>query len=381
MAADDSLGGEREEGSEAEAGSEERQAGAAEEEAVDGEGSGAEAEGEPSAEGDPEPEPEEAEPPRRRNPRAAIVVRDDTDAILAALILARDRRSLVSFRVVKQEGLVDFLKGPANDVPEDVDLLIVGFTAEPAPLGVIQTAELFRGRLQWFDHHEWPIEDIERLRDAIGRESILIEQGAGGPLSPVVKVCERRSRFTDKLVDLAAGRLSENDMEKWGYRVVGLVRKLAERTGDHRADLNPILSGKPSELPEPESVFADEAAWVSENRPRVVHFGEYQMVVLRVPPNLDSVEIGRRSRLLTGARLSLMSREDDDLVVLSCNDEKRHINTLGLVDQVSARLPWAEVASGGDRVGRLRIAELSQHPERLEVIVGEIVRKRSVLYG
>ena len=55
-----------------------------------------------------------------------------------------------------------------------------------------------------------------RLRAALGRDSIVIEEDASSPLGAVSEVTERRSRFTDKLVDLSARRLSESDMQKWG---------------------------------------------------------------------------------------------------------------------------------------------------------------------
>jgi len=264
---------------------------------------------------------------------------------------------------------------------KNVDLLLVGLTAQPTPYEVIQAAQLFRGRLEWFENHSWPIEDIERLRDAIGRESIVFDPDAVSSLAPVVQVTQRRSRFTDKLIDLAGRRLSEADMEKWGYRVVGLLQRLVEQEGEHRSEITPVLSGKPASLPEGEGIYTQEHEWVREHDARVVHFGEYQMVVLQVPSALDAEEVGRRSRLETGARLSLACRENDDLIALGCNDEKRHLNVLGLLERISTRVPWARVASGGDRVARLRVPTLADHPERIETLVREIVRHRSILYG
>ncbi len=105
------------------------------------------------------------------------------------------------------------------------------------------------------------------------------------------------------------------------------------------------------------------------------------MAVLRVPRELDSGEVGRRGRLRTGARLSLVSREEDSVILLGCNDEKRHINIAGMVDRVSARLPWAHAVAGGDRMGRVRIEGLPEHPERVESVIGEIVKHRAILYG
>jgi hypothetical protein len=334
-----------------------------------------EATGEPPS----EPEPPRALP-RRRRPRATLVVRNDADAILAGLVLARDRRTTTSFRVVRQEDLISYLKGPANDVSDAEDLLVVGFTAQPHAREVLQIAELFRGRLQWFDHHFWPIEDLEALRNALGSESVLIEEAAN-PLPLVDEVTERRSRFTDKLVDLSARRLSENDMARWGYRLVGLIQRMAAAPGEYRNAIGPVLTGKPAELPMPEGVFAGEARWVEENDPRVVCFGEYELAVCEVPEDLDPGEVGRRVRANTGARLSLCTRRGEDLVLLGASEEKRPLNVTGLVDVLGGIHPWAHARSSADRVGRVWIDERARHPERLDALIGEIVRRRSVLHG
>ncbi len=328
-----------------------------------------------------EPEQEEVpEPPRRRHSRATVVTRDDPDAVLAALVLARDRRTITSFRVLRQDDLLDYLKGPANDVPEAEDLLLVGFEAQPHARELVGIAELFRGRLQWFDHHRWAIEDVEGLRAAIGRESVLVEEAAT-PLHSVNQVTERRSRFTDKLVELSGRRLSENDMEKWGYRVIGLIERLVRSPGEQRSQISGVLSGKPGELPRAEQVFREEARWVEENDPRMVHFGEYELAVFEVPEALDPGEVARRVRQSTGARLSLGTRAGDDLVILACNDEKQPLNVTGVAELLGSSQPWAHSRISGDRVGRVWVDDRSEHPERLEAVISEIVRQRSVLYG
>ncbi len=170
-------------------------------------------------------------------------------------------------------------------------------------------------------------------------------------------------------------------MGKWGYRLVALIQRLAASPGEHRNVIGPVLSGKPSELPAGDPVYELEAEWVRAHDPQIVHFGEYQLAVVRVPSELDPGEVGRRARLHTGARLSLSARAGDDLVVLSCNDEKRPLNVVGLAELVSSRVSWAHAKQGGDRIGRLQIDDLGVHPERMEAVIGEIVRNRSVLYG
>lgn len=334
------------------------------------------------AEQEEAPDPEEPQPlPRARRARAAICVRNELDAILAALVLARDRRHIPFFWVCAQEELMNFFRGKATDLDPSSDLLIVGFTAAPIPRETIGAAELFRGQIQWFDAHDWPIEDVEALRQAIGDDSVEIPERASSPLAAVQRVTERRSRFTDKLVDLAARRLSESDMAKWGYKLVGLIRSLGSRSGDHRQEIHAVLAGKPAELPEVSGVYSDEEQWLEAHDPKVVYFGEYQLAVVRVPQNLDAGEVARRARLKTGARLSLATREGDPLVILGANDEKRPINLGAMVEKLEERMSWAHARPAGDRLGRFFVDLLDQHPERLEAVIGEIARNRSALYG
>ncbi|MFQ5697405.1 MAG: hypothetical protein ACE5IL_03865 [Myxococcota bacterium] len=338
---------------------------------------------EATLEGEPVEEPPVVvpEPPRRRHARAAIVVAAEPWSILAALVLARERRGIVSFVVATQDGLMDYFRTRATDLAENVDLQLVGFTAQPVPMEVLSSVALYRGRVDWFDHHEWPVEDAEGLRDAIGADAIYLAEGALRPLAAILPVCERRSRFTDKLVDLSGSRLSESDMQKWGRRVVGLLHRLAENRGECRNEIAPILAGKPSELPEAPEVFKAEEEWVEAHDPRIVYFGEYQMVVVHAPDGLDGGELARQLRVRTGSRLSMVCCGGDDRVEVACNEERRHINVLGLVERIASRLPWAEARPGGDRTGRLRIEDLARHPERAEIVLGEIVRQKSTLYG
>jgi hypothetical protein len=259
--------------------------------------------------------------------------------------------------------------------------LLVGFTAQPVPSETIAAAQVYRGQICWFDHHEWPIEDLERLREALGADAVFVVDSASSPLAAVVDVAERRSRFTDKLLDFSARRLSENDMQKWGYRLAGAIGRMARSSGDHRQEIQAILAGKPSDLPSADDVYAAEEGWLKTHEPRVVCFGEYQMAVGIVPEELDAGEVGRRLRMLTGARLSLSARAGDSVVLVGYNEEKRHMNVQGLLEQLESKVSWLHARPSGDRIGRVEIDDLAQHPERIEAMIGEIVRHKSVLYG
>ena len=69
------------------------------------------------------------------------------------------------------------------------------------------------------------------------------------------------------------------------------------------------------------------------------------------------------------------------MVTLGCTEEKRHINILGLVDYLDGNVRWAHARHSGDRAGRFEIEELGSHPERIEEVIGEIVRHKTILYG
>ena len=49
--------------------------------------------------------------------------------------------------------------------------------------------------------------------------------------------------------------------------------------------------------------------------------------------------------------------------------------------KVDAQIEWAHARSGADRVGRLSVDALAEHPERIESVIGEIARHKSVLHG
>jgi hypothetical protein len=141
---------------------------------------------------------------RRRGARGRV-------SLLTAVLLARDVRLVEGFWVYPQEDLMTFFRSIATDLREETPIFVVGFAASPPARDTIQAAALYRNRLHWFDHHPWPPEDIVSLREAIGSEGVHIEPGADSSLPAVIGERTRRSRFSDKLVDLVTGRFSQHD--------------------------------------------------------------------------------------------------------------------------------------------------------------------------
>jgi len=135
--------------------------------------------------------------------------------VLSAVLLARDLRLIEGIWIYDQADLMTFFRGVAIDLGNDTPIHVVGFNASPAR-DVLQAAALYADRLDWYDHHDWPPEDLGALREMIGADRVHVYPGTPSSLAAVLSDCTRRSRFSDKLVELLTGRFSDHDYERWG---------------------------------------------------------------------------------------------------------------------------------------------------------------------
>ena len=336
----------------------------------------------PRRAGPAEPVVEMPELPRKRS---AIVAHADRDSIVAAVLIARDVRSIDGLWVYPQDELMSFFRGVATDLSDDTPIYVVGFRPKPA-IDVLQTASLYRERLKWFDHQEWPPEDLQALRDTLKEGAVHVTPGAGSSLPAVLECCSRRSRFTDKLVDLVAARFSEHDYERWGRLWWWRLGEMVGKTGDRRGDVDGLLSGRPSDLAKeaadvPTPPAPAEVEYVSKRDFRLVRFAGYGLVVVEVPEQLDLHLTARVARERYGAPLALAFRPDSEFLVFS-GDElagRRSLDLGALVEHVANKLEWVEQLSDVDHVARMRVRQLPSHPERLDEIVAEIAMGRSIL--
>jgi hypothetical protein len=329
----------------------------------------------------------EAPPPRPPRRRAAFVAHADRESLVAAVLLARDLRLIEGIWVYPQSELMTFFRGVATDLREDTPIVLVGFTASPAR-ETLQTASLYRGRLSWYDHHAWPPEDLVGLQGAIGAESVHVAPGVGSALPVVLEHCTRRSRFSDKLVDLVTGRFTEHDFERWGRVWWARLGEAVRTPGERRQLLEPLLVGRPSDLARQAASGAPpplpaEVGHVASRDFRIVHFGGYGLVVVPVPPGLDVHLTARIARERYAARLSLAYAEGQEVALLGSDDGsgRRALDLVAMVEHLAAKLAWVDALSDADHVARFRIRELALHPERIDEVVGEIAMSRSVLEG
>jgi hypothetical protein len=341
----------------------------------------------PSARGMTLEERSEKDPAAPVRRRAIIVSADDRDSLLSAVLLARDVRLLKGIWIYSQADLMNFFREILPDSPEDLPIYIVGFVPYPA-VDILQAASLYRDRITWFDHHEWPPEDVFAMQQAIGQEAVHHTPGVGSSLPVVLATGSRRSRFSDRLIDLAGARFTEHDYQRWGRLWWSRLGEIAKKSGDVRAELEPLLAGRPSDLAKeamkletPE--IPTEVAYVEERDFRLVHFGGYGMVVVSVAEGFDVHLVARIARERYSAELSLAREDGETLFFLAGEDlgNRRSLDLTGLARHLGEKLEWVETLSGEDHLARFRIRELGEHPDRLDEVIGEVAMGRSILEG
>jgi hypothetical protein len=317
--------------------------------------------------------------------RSAILVHADRDSVLAGVLLARDVRQLDGMWVYPQEELMTFFRSIATDLRDDTPIFVVGFTPSPAH-DVIQAASLYRGRLIWFDRHVWAPEDLHMMRESLGAEAIHGGEGVDSNLPLVLETSTRRSRFSDKLVDLATGRFTQHDFERWGRLWRWRAEEIARKHGDIRADIAGLLAGRPSDLAKEAALVEvppppPEVAWVAERDFRMVHFGGHAMVLLEVDPEIDLHTASRVARERYEASLSLAHVKGEEVFVFAGDETtgKRALDYMAIAEHLSTKLDWVEARPDADHVSRFAIRDLARHPERLEEVVSEIAMGRSLL--
>ncbi len=329
--------------------------------------------------------PVELPPPRRR---AAFLAHADPVSVLSAVVLARDVRLVESFWVYPQADLMTFFRSVATDLRDETPMFLVGFAASPPARDTLQAASLYRGRLDWFDHHDWPPEDLVALRETLGADHVHVQPGAESSLAAVIAQRTRRSRFSDKLVELITGRFSQHDYERWGRFWWQRASEIAARSGDRRGEVEPLLAGRPSDLARDASRAAEpplppELSYVSGRDFRLVHFGGLVMVVLEAPPELDLHLCARIARERYQAHLSLATAPHRELVVLGGDETrfKRGLDLGGVTAHLATKHRWIEALADDDHIARMRVYGLHREPGRLDELISEIAMGRSIVEG
>lgn len=334
-----------------------------------------------------EVESESHEPAKAPRRRAAIVAHADRDSVAAAILLARDLRQVEGFWVYPQEDLMTFFRSVATDLRQETPIYVVGFTARPA-FETLQAAALYSGRLGWIDHQDWPPEDLQGLERAIGADNVDVQMGCGSSIPAVLADCSRRSRFSDKLVELCMARFTEHDYERWGRVWWQRLAQIAANPGDRRAEVAALIDGRPSDLARDAALVSSpppppEVDYVAGSDFRLVHFGGQALVVVPVPEGLDLHLCGRIARERYQAPLSLAWSSQSELAVLGGTGGRGRgeMDLTRMVEYLAEKHPWVEALRAEDRVARFRLRGAAQHAERLDEVLASIAMGRSILDG
>jgi hypothetical protein len=189
-------------------------------------------------------------------------------------------------------------------------------------------------------------------------------------------------------VELATGRFSQHDYERWGRLWWHRLGEIAQRSGDRRTDIEELLVGRPSDLAKaatriPSPPLPPELAFVSERDFRLVHFHGFTLVVVLVPAGLDLHLTARIVRERYDAQVSVAAIEGEDLVVLGADEGRgrRGLDLSGMVEHLASKHEWVAPLRDDDHVARLRIRDAVAHPERFDDLISEIAMGRSILEG
>ena len=198
----------------------------------------------------------------------------------------------------------------------------------------------------------------------------------------------RRSRFSDKVFELLTGRFSHHDYERWGRVWWQRLGEIAAQSGERRADIQPLLAGRASDLARaasstPAPPIPPEVAFISQRDFRLVHFGGYTLVVVPTPAEFDLHLAARVARERYAAPLSIAHWEGGELVVLGGDEGRgrRGLNLGSMADHLVAKLEFVDALPSDDHVARVRVRDLATHGERLDEVVAEIAMGRSILEG
>ena len=188
------------------------------------------------------------------------------------------------------------------------------------------------------------------------------------------------------MVELLTGRFSDHDYERWGRYWWHRLGEIAEEHGDRRADLDPLLVGRPSDLAReaalvPVPAYPPEVEYVSARDFRIVHFGGYTLVVVPTPVELDEGLAARIARERYSAHLSLAFHEGQETVSIGADEGgrgSRGFNLSVLVNHLASKHAWIEALPDEDRVASVRVSGLFSVEGRLDEIVREIAMGRSL---
>jgi hypothetical protein len=172
------------------------------------------------------------------------------------------------------------------------------------------------------------------------------------------------------------GRFTTHDFQRWGRLWWWRMGELAKKPGEHRAALELLIAGRPSDLARESERAAlppapEEFAFVAGRDFRLVRFGGLGLVVAEIPAELDLPMTMRLVRERYVVPLSLARRMGSEAFALADDGATRRAYDLGGMVRISRRsspgwtrcprtITWRGCACTGSR--RSRGASMSWWP-------------------
>jgi hypothetical protein len=329
-----------------------------------------------------------------KNP-AVIVSHYDRDGIVANIVLARAVHTVAAQRFMNSEDLLTLFFTPEmqEGLPEVYDLYITDLRFRPTTRLAPDVRESFIDRLKshpgsvyWFDHVYWQDVDRRDMESAIGRSNLVIAPKERTAAQVVRNALRIRDPFSDKLVDLLYGKLPPAEFNGWGKNWLSVIDYLRNDLGRIESAVQPLREGRPEDvstdlLEEGIRKEGEAERYVSERDFRVVIFGSYKMVVVDLPDKktFNYTSVTQKVRDRYRAQLSITTFGDDETILIANSFSSRKGMSMSLIkEHLTKKFDWLKPVQGHENVITLRVADLPSKRERLDMIINEIVRNRSL---
>ncbi len=329
-----------------------------------------------------------------KNP-AVIVSHYDRDGIISNIVLARTLPNVASQRFMNSEDLLTLFFTPEMqaNLPEVYDLYITDLRFRPSARVAPDVRDAFvdhlrshAGAVYWFDHVYWQDVDRRDMEGAIGKTHLVIAPKERTAAEVVRNALKLRDPFSERLIEMLYGKLPPGENATWGKNWLSVIDYLRNSLDRIEAAVKPLVEGRPEEvnvaLLEEGNLKEQEAeAYVTSRDFRVVIFGSYKMVVVDLPDKdtFNYTRVTQKVRERYRAQLSITAFGDAETILIANSFASRQGMNMSLIkEHLTKRFDWLKPVQGHENVITLRVVDLPGKRERLDMVINEIVRNRSL---
>lgn len=330
-----------------------------------------------------------------KNP-AVVLSHYHRDGIVANIVLSRAIPNVASRRFMSSEDLITFFFGPEVQatLPEVYDLYLTDLRFRPttrlppeAKEAFVESLRNHKGNICWVDHVYWQEFDRREIEGAIGKSNLVIAPRERTAALAVLKALPAKDEFSSKLVDLLYSKLSDDEYNAWGKGWLSVVDYLRNDLEGIEEAIKPLLEGRPEEvnpslLEEGRRKEEEAETYVANRDFRVVIFGIYKMVIVDLPEKqtFNYTSVTQKARERYRAQLSLTCFGNSETIIIANSFTARQgLNMTLLRTHLTRRFEWLNAIQGHENVMTLKIEDLQANKDRLDQVLNEIVRNRSIL--